>query len=49
VHAKQSISWKLDSYTTPVPSAQIVGNRIESDPLVFYITLTKAAKKCLSK
>jgi len=46
---KQSISWKLDSYITPVPSAQIVGRRIESDPLVFYITLTKAAKKCLSK
>ena len=46
---KQSISWKLDSFVSPVPSAQIVGKRIESDPLLFYITLTKAAKKCLSK
>ena len=42
-----SILWKFDTFLPGIRSAELVGNSIDSDPVVLKISLPRGTKKCI--
>ena len=42
-----SIHWKLDDYIPGIRSPEVLGNRIESDPVLLKVSFPRWTKKCI--